>query len=266
MDKAGYAKLESALIRHYMARCPPVSQDDVLHVASLMLAEDSRARKAAVRPMGSAAFVAAQVCYIPIWTWAVQVLIVALMVALARASSSMVDAKLAVGILSASSVLVGVPTVQASKRHGMAELEYSCRNNIASILLARLIILGCSSSLVVAAMVAVTARALELSAFTVALWACPPFFCTCAGSLAMLRKAPPSSASALCAVWSVACSIVLVALAAFLPGMYEDASLAIWGCAAVAALVWLAREVALTFRTALAGFDLFIPHRAMTGC
>ena len=265
MDKAGYAKLESTLIRHYMARCPPVSQDDVLHVASLMLAEDSRARKAAVRPMGSVAFVAAQVRYIPIWTWAVQVLVVALMIALARASSSMVDAKLAMGILSASSVLVGVPTVQASKRHGMAELEYSCRNNIASILLARLIILGCSSSLV-AAMVAVTARALELSAFTVALWACPPFFCTCAGSLAMLRKAPPSSASALCAVWSVACSIVLVALAAFLPGMYEDASLAIWGCAAVAALVWLAREVALTFRTALAGLDLFIPHRAMTGC
>lgn len=145
MDKAGYAKLESTLIRHYTARCPPVSQDDVLHVASLMLAEDSRARKAAVRPMGSAAFVAAQVRYIPIWTWAVQVLIVALMVALARASSSMVDAKLAVGILSASSVLVGVPTVQVSKRHGMAELEYSCRNNIASILLARLIILGCSS-------------------------------------------------------------------------------------------------------------------------
>lgn len=266
MVEAGYAKLESNLIRHYMAQRPSLSQDDVRRIASLMLAEDSHARKAAVRTMGSAAFVAAQVRYIPIWTWAVQVLIVALMVALARASSSMADAKLAVGILSASSVLVGVPTVQASKQYGMAELEYSCRNSIASILLARLIILGCSSSLVVAAMVAVTAHALEMNAFAVALWACPPFFCTCAGSLAVLRKAPPSSASALCAVWSAACSIVLAALAAFLPSMYEDASLAIWGCAAAVALVWLAREVALTFRTVLAGLDLFIPHRAMTGC
>ena len=264
MDKAGYAKLESTLIRHYTARCPPVSQDDVLHVASLMLAEDSRARKAAVRPMGSAAFVAAQVRYIPIWTWAVQVLIVALMVALARASSSMVDAKLAVGILSAASVLVGVPTVQVSKRHGMAELEYSCQNNAASVMVARLIVLGCSSSFAVALMVGVVASSLNVGALSVALCACPPFFCSCAGSLAVLRRAAPSSAAVLCWAWAVACCAVLMALASMFPNMYEGASLASWIAAAALALAWLAHEVAMTLRAASAGLDAFSPHMAKT--
>lgn len=265
MVESGREKLESDLIQHYRSQRPPLSRDDSRRIADLMLAEDSRWRTARARTMGGVAFVAAHVRYIPIWTWVVQALIVSLMVGLARASNNSPDAKLAVGILSAASVLVGIPTVQASKRYGMAELEYSCRNNVASILFARLIILGCSSSLAVAAMVAVTARALEMNAFAVALWACPPFFCTCAGSLAVLRKAPPSSAAAMCAVWSVACSIALAALAFFLPGMYGEASLAVWGCAAGAALAWLAREVALTFHAVLAGLDSFIPHRAMIG-
>lgn len=261
VDRAGLARV---LERHYAVQRQVVSRAETDHLANLMLAEDARARKADFRVMGIVGFVASQVRYIPAWTWVAQVIIVALMVAVAYASGSAMATKLAVGILSAASVLVGVPTLQASKRYGVTELEYSCRNNAASVMFARFVILGCSSSLAVAIMVAMTASGLDTSALTVALWACPPFFCSCAGSLALLRKASVSSAAAMCAVWVAACSIVLVAFASILPDMYESASFAIWAGAAIAALAWLAREIAVVFRSVAAGLDAFSPHAAMT--
>lgn len=264
MGEIGRAKLKVALGQHYAAQRQVVPREDTDCLANLMLAEDARARKADTRAMGCGGFVAAQVRYIPAWMWAAQVFIVALMVVMARVSDIATATKLAIGILSAASVLVGVPTVQASKRYGAAELEYSCQNNAASVMLARLVILGCASSLAVALMVAVVATELDTSALSVALWACPPFFCTCAGCLMLLRKAPPSSATVMCAVWSIACSAVLVMFANVLPDLYGNASLATWAGAAAAALAWLAREVAMTFRAVVAGLDSFAPHTALT--
>jgi hypothetical protein len=161
-------------------------------------------------------------------------------------------------------VLVGVPAVHASKLHRVVELEYACAHDTASVLVARLIVLGCSSALAVALMVGATAPAVEASAFDVALWACPPYFLSCAGSLMALRKASPAAAPALCVALAVACSVVLMALASTVPDLYAHASIASWASAAVADLAWLAREVWMTLRSAHEGLDAFSPHLART--
>lgn len=258
------ARLEAELSRHYSAQREKADPDAIDLLAQAMVAEDARMRKAQRRRMGFASFVAAQVRFIPLWTWAAQLGIIALMLAVANSTADANVAKLAVGILSAATALVGVPTVHASKLHGVAELEYSCPNNAASVMVARLIVLGCSSSLAVAFMVGVVASSLDIGALSVALCACPPFFCSCAGSLAVLRRATPSSAAALCWAWAAACCAVLMALASMFPDMYEDVSLASWIAAAAMALAWLAREAAMTFRAVSAGLDVFSPRMAKT--
>ena len=161
-------------------------------------------------------------------------------------------------------VLVGVPTVQASKLYGVAELEYACSHNAASVLVARLIVLGCSSALTVSLMVGTVAPVVNVAAFDAALWACPPIFLSCAGSLMPLRKAHPAYAPMLCFAWAAACSFALLSLANILPDLYADTSFVVWVSAAVSALVWMAREVALTLRAAAEGLDAFSPQLART--
>ena len=264
MGEAERARLKIELSRHYSAQREETDANFIDSLAQAMVAEDARMSRAQGRRMGFAPFIAAQVRYIPRWTWFAQLGIVALMLAVATSTADAHVAKLVVGILSAATVLVGVPTLHASKIHGVAELEYSCPSNAASVMVARLIVLGCSSSFAVALMVGVVASSLDIGSLSVALCACPPFFCSCAGSLAVLRRAAPSSAAVLCWAWAVACCAVLMALASMFPNMYEGASLASWIAAAALALAWLAHEVAMTLRAASAGLDAFSPHMAKT--
>ncbi len=256
--------LEVDLSRHYAAQRGLGERQAAASIARAMLDEDARMCRVVPCNRGAVAFVASQVRYIPAWTWAAQVALVALMCAVARAAGNAESTSLTVGILSAMTVLVAVPTVQASKQNGVAELEYACLHNAASVMVARLIVLGCSSALAVALMVAAAASAVNVSAFVIALWTCPPFFLSCAGSLMALRTAHPASASMRCLVCTSTCCLVLLVLAAALPGLYEGTSVAIWLLAAACALAWLIHELALTVRAASAGLDAFSPQLAHT--
>lgn len=262
--KSDHANIQTRLARHYATHRTNVEPQTLDDLVTAMLSEDARTTKARTCDLGLATFVAAQVRFIPTRTWAAQTALVALMFLLAHVGAGATATKVAVGVLSATTVLVGMPTVQASKQHGMAELEYACPHNAASVMVARLIILGCSSSLAVAIMVGAAASSLDVSAFSVALWTCPPLFCSCAGSLAILRKTAPSTAAALCAVWTLACSATLAAAALAIPTIYADAALATWAIAATAALAWLIRELTATIRAATAGLDAFSPHLSQT--
>lgn len=264
MAEVNRARLEEELVRHYTSQREPANPAMMNQLVSAMVAEDARMRRSQQRRMGEVAFVAAHVRFIPAWTWAAQAGLVALMCVLAHAANDASATKAAVGALSAMCVLVGMPTVQASKQYGVAELEYACAHNAASVMVVRLIVLGCSSALAVALMVGVTAPAVDASAFDVALWACPPFFVSCAGSLMALRRAHPTTAVLHCVAWTAACSIALFALAGTRPDLYAGTSLATWGAAAAAALAWLVHEVALTLRAAAAGLDAFSPQYART--
>ena len=262
MGEVERARLKIELSRHYSAQREETDASTIDSLALAMVAEDARMSRVRGRRMGFAPFVAAQVRYIPRWTWFAQLGIVAMLLVMASSIADAAVAKLTVGALSAATVLVGVPTLHASKLNGVAELEYSCQNNAASVMVARLIVLGCSSALTVALMVGAVASSLDIGALSVALYACPPFFCSCAGSLAVLRRAAPSSAAVLCWAWAAACCAVLMALASMWPDMYDGASLASWIAAATAALAWLVREIAMTFRVVSAGLDAFSPHMA----
>lgn len=264
MGEANRARLEAQLRRLYASQREAAGAKTAGGLISAMIAEDARTHGARCRRAGVVEFVAAQVRYIPTWTWAMQAAFVALMYAIAHMAGDAGSIKAAVGILAAMTVLVGVPTVRANKLHGVAELEYACLHNAASVMVARLIVLGCSSALAVALMVCATAPAVDASAFEVAIWACPPFFLSCAGSLMALRRAHPAESAMLCVAWTAACSVALIALANLLPDLYARTSFAFWATAAALAFAWLAREVAMTLRAASAGLDAFSPHLART--
>jgi len=264
MGEKGFERLVSRLERHYASQREAVSPSAIDDLALALVAEDARMTRLASRDIGLISFVVAQVRFIPLWTWVAQALLVALMFFVATASGSAEATKLSVGILSAMMVLVGVPTVHASKLHGMAELEYSCLHNAASVLAARLIVLGCSSALAVALMVGAVASSLEVSAFTVALWACPPFFGSCATALTVLRKASPDTAVPLTVSWVMGCCMTLLAFAIVFPEMYGNTALSVWAVAASLALIWLMREVTMTIRSAAAGLDAWYPQTVKT--
>lgn len=263
MGDVDKARLRMALAGHYAAQREPADPRTVDDLVQAMVAEAKRAHVPTSR-MGAAAFVASQVCYIPAWTWAAQLALVAFMAVCAGSSGGGLVVKMTVGVLSAASVLIGVPTLHASKLHGVAELEYSCPRNVAEVLLARMAILGCSAALAVACMVGLASSAIDASAFAVALWACPPFFCACAGSLVLLRRVSPSAAATCCIAWVLACCAVLLGVAMRFPQAYGDAALAVWGAAALVALAWMVRETLATLRDAAAGFDSLAPHMART--
>ena len=257
MREVDRAQLETALSQHYASQrenIPPERIDDLVR---LMLSEGARTHGADSHGLDAVAFVASQVRYIPLWTWAAQMAAVVLMFVVANSLDNLLVAKLLVGVLSAANVLVGVPTVSASRRYGVAELEYSCPHDAASVLMARLIILGCSSSLATMAMIGCTAASINANVFTVALWAC-------AGSLTIMRKAAHQVASAFCGIWSLACCTALVVVAAIHPEIYGRASLAMWALASTSALLWLVHEVAMTLQAATFGLDRFAPHLART--
>lgn len=264
MGEVGRARLEMELEQYYAAQRKAASVGAIDAIASAMVAEDTRIRRIHPCRMGAAEFVASQVRYIPAWTWAAHAALVALMCVVAYTASDASPTKVYIGILSAMCVLVGVPIVHASKLNRVAELEYACPHNATSVTVARLIVLGCSSSLAVALMVGATAQAVDASVFEVALWACPPLFLSCAGSLMALRKAPPASAPMLSVAWTVACSAALLGLSSMIPDLYAQTSLATWAAAAAAALVWLVREVVLTVQVVASGLDAFSPHLART--
>jgi len=247
--------LEERIHRHVSPRREATPAEVVDGLVEAMLAENARAGRARPPALSLFAFVGAQVRYVPVWTWVAHLTLVALMWAIARYGSDAGLEKVSVGALSAMTVLVCVPTVLSSKRHKVIELEYSCRNNAATVMLARMLIFGCSTSLTVFIMVILSAASLNLSALTVALWACPPFFCSISGSLQTLRKSPPSLALSICTVWCVLCTAVLVGAAAVVPDLYGSASTATWLAASGLALTWLVRELIACATSVMAGLD-----------
>lgn len=262
LDETRRARVEDALGRHYAAQRTRPDRETIDALTRAMLAQDARSRALRAHDLGLIGFIAAQARFIPSWTWLVQAGAVVFMTLVAQGSTSEVSAKLAVGVLSALSVLVGVPTLHASKLHGVAELEYACPYNAASVIVARMIALGCSSALMVALMVAATAASINMDAFVLALWAAPPFFMSCAGSLVLLRRMRPTHASVACVGWAAACSATLVVIATRVPALYDRTATAVWALAALVALAWLSREVAQTVRSCAAGIDSFTPGLA----
>ncbi|MDK7723111.1 hypothetical protein QP551_00110 [Slackia exigua] len=151
IDEDGF---EAELMRHYAAQRETPAAERLYELACLMAKEGARVSEAPARRLGDAGFVAAQVRFVPSWSWGAQLVIVTFMVA-------------------GTSVATGI------------------------------------------------------GALSVTLWACPPYFCSCAGTLAILRRARTPHAVMSSIAWiAVICSALLAISIAF-PGIYGPAALAV---------------------------------------
>ena len=262
MDRRKKRDLERVLRVHYAAQKAEAPEHVPSSLMEAMLAEDKRAIPASQLASGGiAAFVASQVAFIPAWVWVFQLTIVVLMAWLAAYWGDIVQTWTAVGILSAVSVLACVPTVRTNVSCGMVELEYSCRRNAVQVLAACLIVLGCSSSLCVGLMIASSSALTGTGPLSAALWSCPPYFCSCAGVLALARSSGDDPSFA-CLIWiACVCALSLI-LGADFPVIYGGVSLGFWAAASGLALAWLAGELGLLMKAAKAGLDFLRPQTA----
>lgn len=260
MDRRDRRNLERALRMHYSVQGPQSGDNAPSRLVNEMLAEDRRTMPASRAASGSiAAFVASQVAFIPAWVWVLQLAIVGLMAWLAASWGDVTQTWTAVGVLSAVSVLVCVPTVRANVSCGMAELEYSCRHNAVQVLAARLIVLGCSCSLCVGLMVAFSSALTETGPLSVALWSCPPYFCSCAGVLALSRRVVDDYSFA-CLAWIACVCALSLFVSADYPVIYGGVSMGFWAAASGLALAWFASELGFLVKAAKAGLDFLCPH------
>ena len=117
MGKADRTLLEEQLTHYYASRREAVDAEKIGTLASVMVAEDAKMPHVRNCRTGAAEFIMSQVRYIPAWTWVAQAAIVALMCALAHEVGDTDATKVSIGILSAMAVLVGVPTIQASRTY-----------------------------------------------------------------------------------------------------------------------------------------------------
>ena len=254
-------ELKGALKRHYAAQRTAPTNGQLNSLVVAMLEEDAKPREVPAPTLNMLDFVAAQVHYVPAWSWLAQIAVLLIMAYVVLTTNDSGDeiCRLTMSLLTAASVLVGVPSLQSSKQHGVVELEYSCKFNTASIVAARLIIFGCTSALVVALMVLMLAARFDVSLFTVTLWAAPPYFISCAGVLAILRIMSSEYAALSSVAFVIICFGTLLTIGRLFPDAYKTASLGIWALAAAVGAVWLAREIVLTVRSAAAGLDAYCP-------
>lgn len=226
---------------------------------------------ASTRRAGLVALLATQARFISPLTWVAQ-LGLALLAALVAALDATGElAGVAVPVIGAAMVLAESPALLKSKRHGVDELEYSCPLDCRGVLLARMIVLGCSGVLALTCM----AVAMPLAGPTTSLagvatplatlvHSCVPYFLGCVGSLVAVRRASAENALALAAVWVTLVIAVSAGLYVAVPAAYQSASLGTWGLAGGAALLWMLGEARRALRQAGAGLDATRPAR-LTG-
>lgn len=207
-------------------------------------------------------FVAAQARFVRPSAWIAQLALIAVaIVACATSDPSANAVSFGAATASAATVLIGLPTLTSSKSHGVSELEYACRFNCASVVVARLAVLGCSSVVVISCLCIAAPALTQVNAASFALHACAPYFLCAAGCLAATRRAAPHAALPLAAAWVAVVVVVAYAAGGLAPTLYGAASAGVWAAVAAVSLVWAVREAYLLVRTAESGLDALCPAR-----
>ena len=245
--------LERRLRDHYAVQRTGFSREELSPVVAAMVEADKARRTIPARPIGAVAFIASQARIVSWRVWAVQAAFLVLAVLLSLGNSDVAFTYSAVGMLSSLTVVVGASAVHASRVHHVAEVECSCRYDYASVTIARLIALGCLQALcmVVAAIALSSVR--QQGFVAPYLYLCLPYFCSCAGSLWLLRRTERQAALPWCGAWALCVCGVSFLLATYAPAAYGAASLGAWALAAAAAALWLAREAHRTVADARTG-------------
>lgn len=256
--KKEHAALERRLRRHYAAQRAETAPEEILSVTTAMVGACRSRATPPARPIGSAAFVAAQTRMVPRSVWVAQAAFLALAMLLSARDAGAAFTYSAAGMLSSLTVVMAASAVHASRTNRVAEVECSCRFDFASVTVARLIALGCLQALCMVIAAAVLSGAREQGFLAPFLYLCLPYFCTCAGSLGLLRRPSGQMAVLWCGAWALCCCGVSFLLGAYAPFVYEAASLGAWALAAAAAALWLACEVRRTIEDARTGVSAVV--------
>ncbi|WP_276915557.1 hypothetical protein [Parvibacter caecicola] len=255
-------QLEARLRAHYAAqradgrpRGGAIGDEQQLRQLAALMAQERQGAAATPRPMGFAAFVASQVRFVPRWTWIVQAALMALALLLATGAQSAQAVAMGTSLIGGVTALAGLPSLLASKSFNTAELECACYFDCAGATAARLIVIGCSDALVLGCAALCIPLLGALSLLEVLLHLCPPFFAGAAGCLLIARRARPANTLPWALCWTAIVLACAYGFAAVAPVAYEGTSIAVWGCAALAAALWLAREAYLLLDCAARGLD-----------
>lgn len=216
---------------------------------------------ARTRRPGLVALLATQARFISPLTWFAQLGLALLAILVAALDATGELAGVAVPVIGAAMVLAESPALLKSKRHGVDELEYACPLDCRGVLLARMIVLGCSGVLALTCMAVAVPLAGASTPLATLAHSCVPYFLGCVGSLVAVRRASAENALALAAVWVALVIAASAGLYVAVPAVYQTASLGTWGLAGGAALLWALREARRALGQADRGLDATHPVR-----
>ena len=240
------SKLKDALRSYYAADAASPNASARKRTLLLVEAEAARAcggaREADYIPLWR--FVASQVRFVRPWAWMLQIALLACMLVLVGE----------IGPHSGSPI--AAPSVFKSFETRVCEMEYSCRFSCVQVLASRLLLFGLADVLWITLAVATVPTLAGIDALRVLLYACTPFFCSCATCFYAARRLPGNSLVASVApAMSVLAALWL--LSATFPLWYEGASLAVWVAALMASMALAALEASRLMRCVSGGLS---PH------
>lgn len=173
-------------------------------------------------------FVMGQVRFVSGRVWAAQAALLAAAFAVCAWYRAGLEAAPAIAAIAALTVAVGLPELLKSSDHGMAELEYACRFDCRHTVLARFVILGLSDIVMLTcAMLAAPALG-TLQPADVFLFACIPYFASCAGCLWIVNHTRGRIGTQLCVTLTASAALAAMLLWQALPKLYLSVSLWVW--------------------------------------
>lgn len=206
------------------------------------------------------AFVATQARFIKPWMWAAHAALAACIVAVCLTGAPQPTCDLAVGAAAAGMAIAGLPSFLASKRTGVAEIEFASAFNCHSALLARMIALGCSEVLLLSASALALPTLAETDAFSAFTRTFGPYLLACAGCLTITRRCPAEAAIGSALAWSAIVLCVLMGFAALAPTRYGAFADGAWAVVCAASALWAARESRQLLADAARGLDQLLPE------
>ncbi len=234
--------LEERLREHYAKAAGPADEAQRERVVRLVAAQAARAAEAPLAPgVPLWRFALGQIRFVNPAAWALQLALLAALLCFAGTFGLSEDAMPAVMSGAVLSVAIAVPPVFKRFDFHVDELEYACRHNCMQVLCSRLLLFGLADVLWLSAVVALAPAFAESDPFRVFLYACTPYFASCAAvfHVARLRRRDVAVA---CVVAALAVVAAIWGTALAFPCWYADASLLAWIAALALALALAAYE------------------------
>ncbi len=199
-------------------------------------------RSAKASRLRAMAFMGSQVRNVRVGTWVAFGLVALLAAAGCAVGEGMAAVPQTLSAAGALLSLVCLADVTRAKSFGMAELEGACAFNAVSVVLARLLLMGGTSVLVL--VVAALASGMQGAGIVQALmWMGAPYLVSCAGGLMCARRVQSPDARSAAIAWASGVVAIAATLYFVAPSAYAPMAAGVWGLAWAGACAWCIAEV-----------------------